>query len=141
MVAIMGVGLLALAGLVVDGGRALHARARAVAYAEEAARTAVQHGLDRTTDPLKITDNTAPQAELWARQYCATASVKDSTLDCSKEVVDVATGCVTVTLSVTIQTGLLDIIGIKELSGTGTGKAQAAVGRDAADPGQTVAGC
>ena len=68
---IFAIALLLLAGLVIDGGRQLNARGRALAYAQEAARAGAQAvDLDRRSQTKLVTDN----ALAIASNYCAQAS-------------------------------------------------------------------
>jgi Flp pilus assembly protein TadG len=130
MVTVMAVAFLALAGLVFDGARALHARGRAVAYAEEAARAGAQAGIDRTSAELSLVP---PVAKAAALRYCADAQAAGATtLVCDPAQIVVTNDCVTVHASMTIPTGLLGLVGINSLPAQGVGRAQAFEGLDAA---------
>ena len=74
---IVSVALLFLAALVIDGSRQLAARARAIAYAEEAARTGAQKiNLDEGFVQLLDADATAA-----VDQYCAAARAADDRVE------------------------------------------------------------
>lgn len=75
-VVIVSLGILMLAALVVDGGRQLNAKGRAIAYAQEAARAGSQ-AIDVTDPRLDLVPALAVRA---ARQYCQQAMSQDSQL-------------------------------------------------------------
>lgn len=106
-VAIAAVALLALAGLVVDGGRALAARAAADAVAEQAARAGAGaldvgalHRGGVLLDPSAAV--AAADGSLAAAGWTGTASATSTTVD--------------VTVWTTVPTDLLGIVGIHALS-------------------------
>lgn len=79
-VAIIAATLLLLAGLVIDGSRQLATAARAVAVAEEAARSAVQH-IDPTEGLVTLVPDRAEQA---VADYCEEAkAADDDVLSCA----------------------------------------------------------
>lgn len=75
-VVIVSLGILMLAALVVDGGRQLNAKGRAVAYAQEAARAGSQ-AIDVTDPKLDLIPALAMRA---ARAYCQQAMANDEFL-------------------------------------------------------------
>lgn len=75
-VVIVSLGIIMLAALVIDGGRQLNAKGRAVAYAQEAARAGAQ-AVDVTDPRLDLVPGLAMRA---ARAYCGQAKSQDSQL-------------------------------------------------------------
>lgn len=132
MVAVMGVGLFALGGLVIDSARQLHARSRALGYAEEAARAGsgmidldnVGIGRDEVhLDPALAKDQ--------AFRYCETAQAADPAISsCCPTYVD--ENWTEVRVETTIPTGLLGLIGIQTMTAGGNGQARAVAGVDQA---------
>jgi len=116
-VAVVIVGLLALAGLVVDGGRALAAKSRAIGLAAEAARAGAQQ-LDlatyRTTGTRQL-DPAAARAQ--ATAYLAANNAHGETA--------ATTQTVTVTVWLTTDTALLGLVGVTTLTATATATAAA----------------
>ena len=109
-----------VAGLVVDGGRALNARQRATDQAEQAARAAadaVNVDAIRSGTGLVIDSVAARTA---AEQYLAAAGGVGT--------VSVEPGSVTVTVSATTETAFFAVIGISQLSVSGTATARPARG-------------
>jgi Flp pilus assembly protein TadG len=105
-----------LAGLVVDGGRALNARQLAADQAEQAARAAadaVDVGAIRAGTGLVIDPLAARSA---AERYLAAVG-GDGT-------VSMAPGSVTVTVTVTASTAFLAVVGIARIDVTGTATAR-----------------
>lgn len=109
-----------VAGLVVDGGRALNARQRATDQAEQAARAAadavnidaLRSGTGLVIDPLA--------ARTAAERYLTAAGALGS--------VSVEPGSVTVTVTAKSSTAFFAVIGINQLSVTGTATARPARG-------------
>ncbi len=110
--ALLTVGLLAMAGLVVDGGTAMAARAQAADLAQEAAR----HGADalapdslRGTSPteLRVDPVAARQA---AQEVLASAGATGEVAVSGRDV--------TVTAHVRAQAVILSAVGLTDLSGT-----------------------
>jgi Flp pilus assembly protein TadG len=122
-VPIVAIMFLLLAGLVIDSSRLLTARARAVSYAEEAARAGAS-AVDPASEPLVIDEDLAKQQ---VRDYCAAVEERDAALHCAwtptKDV-----GAVKVTASYALPTGLLGIVGINTLNAQGTGEARPLIG-------------
>ncbi|MBE3204731.1 MULTISPECIES: pilus assembly protein TadG-related protein [Frankiaceae] len=112
---VLTVALLAVTGLVVDGGLALDRKSAAVSLAAEAARAGAQ-GLDlatyRASGVIQL-DPTA--AERRAEQYLATAGTEGT--------VTATAATVTVTVTVRVPTQLLGIVGIDTLTVTGQASA------------------
>ena len=121
-VPIVAIMFLLLAGLVIDSSRLLTARARAVSYAEEAARAGAA-AVDPANEPLVI-DTRA--ARLQVRDYCAVVEQRDAALHCSWKAGD--EHHVTVTASYDLPTGLLGIVGINTLHAQGQGDARPLIG-------------
>lgn len=136
---IVSIALLALGGLVIDGGRVLNSKGRALAYAEEAARAGAQM-IDPTEERAVLDPELAVRA---AADYCATATQADSELvNCAPTIVrsEDATGNVVyqVVVATTIRTNTI----LRSLFGTQTQEASAQAraapyqGIIAADTGQ-----
>nr|WP_086828696.1 hypothetical protein [Allokutzneria sp. NRRL B-24872] len=115
-VLVLTTGLLALAGLTLDGGLALAAKITASAHAESAARAGASaidlavyraHGT-RQLDPAKAATD--------ARRHLAAIGARGS--------VTVTGNTVTVTVAATHTALLLGLIGISQLTVHGTGNAQ-----------------
>lgn len=85
-VVIVSLAIILLAALVVDGGRQLNAKGRAIAYAQEAARAGAQ-AIDVTDPRLDLLPRFALQA---ARQYCQDAMAADRQLvECRAQITTV----------------------------------------------------
>ncbi|WP_019873213.1 Tad domain-containing protein [Sporichthya polymorpha] len=114
--------LLAMAGLVVDGGYALAARQQAAGTAEQAARAGAD-ALNREAamrgGPLRI-DPAAARAA--AERYLSTAG--------STGQVNVVGQTVTVTVRITRATAILSAVGIDTLTATATASAHGLTGID-----------
>lgn len=112
--------LLAVAGLVVDGGRAINARERAANQAEQAARAAadaldidaLRAGTGELIDPVA--------AKRRAESYLAASG--------STGTVTVNSGTVTVTVTATTRTAFFAVIGIHQIRVTGSAAARPARG-------------
>lgn len=112
--------LFAVAGLVVDGGRAINARQLAASHAEQAARAAadavdvdaVRAGAGLVIDPLA--------ARAAAERYLSAAGASG--------VVDVRAGTVTVTVSAATRTAFFAVIGVEQISVTAEATARPARG-------------
>lgn len=107
-VLVLTVGILALAGLTLDGGLALAAKVRATGQAEAAARAGAQ-ALDlaayRTTGTVTLLPE---QAVTGAHHYLAAVGAAGA--------VTVSGNTVTVTVTTTQPTQLLELVGITKLS-------------------------
>jgi hypothetical protein len=123
MVAVMGLALLLIAGLVIDSSRQLNARGRALAYAEEAARagTAAADPADRdlTVDPAAAAARVAA--------YCAAAMAADTSLVVC-QFVGVNGTTVTARTRTEVPASVLGIVGLRRLGGEGDGSARPLVG-------------
>lgn len=112
--------LLAVAGLVVDGGRAINARQRAADQAEQAARAAVD-ALDidavRSGDTLVLNPVAATDA---AQRYLAAVG--------GTGIVEVAPESVTVRVTATTPTAFFAVIGINQIRVAGSATARPARG-------------
>ena len=125
-VPIVAIMFLLLAGLVIDSSRLLTARARAVSYAEEAARAGAS-AVDPASEPLVIDKDVARQV----RDYCALVEQRDAALRCAIKPTD--GNRIVVTASYDIPTGLLGLVGINTLTARGTGEARPLIGVTARD--------
>jgi hypothetical protein len=111
----MTVGILAIAGLGLDGGLALADKVRALGQAEDAARAGAQQidlTVYRTTGVLRLDPH---QAQAAAQRLLAA--------DNATGVVTVDANTVIVTVTATEHTQLLGLVGITTLTVTATGKA------------------
>ncbi len=119
-VVIFTLALLAMAGLVTDGGLALAAKVRAVDGAQAAARAgaqAIDIPLYRQTGQITLD---ASQAIADAQGFLAAAGEHGTV---------VVTGeTVTVTVTITQPTQILSIVGVERLTATGSGSATAQQG-------------
>ena len=134
-VVIVSVGLLLLAGMVIDGGRQLNAKGIAIAYAQEAARAGAQ--AVNVADPsLNLISSAALSA---ARNYCEQAQAGDSTLvRCSAAIRDVTingsrTSAVEVETEVSRSAIIIGMIGRETLTASGVAQARPVSGIDAPD--------
>jgi len=121
-VVVITVALLAMAGLVIDGGYALAARQEAANTAEQAARVgadALSRDSVRSGGPARIDP---AQAAAAARGYLSAAGhVGD---------VDVSGDTVTVTVRVSKRTAILSAVGINAIAVTGRATARGLIGID-----------
>lgn len=126
-VPILALMFLLLAGLVVDSGRQLNARARAVSYAEEAARAGAQ-GVDPASDPLALD---VPLARERVATYCdrvVASEGSERVRRCETTGVDPVEGRVTVRVELAIPAGLLGLVGVETLRASGEGSARPLIG-------------
>ena len=137
-VVIVSIALIMLAGLVVDGGRQLNAKGRALAYAQEAARAGSQ-AVDLTDPRLDLVESQALRA---AAQYCAQAQAEDPTLvTCRPSIGEVQLPggtfkAVQVQAQVRIDAILLGMIGKQTLQSSGTALARPVSGISDPDSGK-----
>lgn len=118
--------LLAMAGLVIDGGHALAARQEAAGVAEQAARAgadALSRDALRSPGPLRLDPSAATAA---AHDYLAAVG-HAGTANVSGE-------AVSVTVRISRPTAVLSAIGIGRVSSTATATAIGITGIDTADP-------
>lgn len=121
MLAVLMVALLALAGLVIDGGRKLNENASAYAIAQEAARAGAGM-VDRSAAYSSGAFRVDPgQAVAAARAYLANAGYRGSVS------VDGADR-IRVTVTITEPTLVLSLVGINTLHATGTAVASLVTG-------------
>lgn len=137
-VVIVSLAIILLAGLVIDGGRQLNAKGRAIAYAQEAARAGAQ-AINVDDPDLDLVNSQALQA---ASTYCSQARAADAELvqcTASIETVQDARGsykAVTVTARVQAPTILLNMIGWGTLDADGTALARPVSGISGPDSGK-----
>ncbi|MET7282794.1 pilus assembly protein TadG-related protein [Kribbella sp. NPDC005582] len=122
-VAILAVMIFTLAGLVIDGGRQLGARSRAVGYAQEAARVGAAT-IELNTSEAKI--DTAKAATAIAG-FCAQVASNDPTVT-SCAPTKLTTDQVDISVGIANKTTFLGLIGKSTLKSTGTGTAHAEQG-------------
>jgi hypothetical protein len=132
-VAILAVMIFTLAGLVIDGGRQLGARSRAVGYAQEAARVgaaAIQlNSPEAKIDPAKATTAIAG--------FCAQVIANDpSVKSCGPTTLDEKE--VDISVRIENKTTFLGLIGKNTLAAAGTGQAHAEQGIKKADDSPTI---
>ncbi|GAA0617290.1 Tad domain-containing protein [Kribbella sandramycini] len=132
-VIILAVMIFTLAGLVIDGGRQLGARSRAVGYAQEAARVGAATIELNTADP-KID---IPKATTAIAAFCAQVTANDPAVTTCAPTTLTAEEA---TISVTIlnKTTFLGLIGKSTLRATGAGTAHAEQGVEKADDSPTI---
>lgn len=119
-------GLLAMAGLVLDGGLALAAKVEAIGQAQEAARAGAQR-LDLAAYRADGTLQVQPaEAVTAAKRYLDAVGATGT--------VTVVGNTVTVTITTVRPTQLLDLVGIDALTVAGTGSAQPHRGVTDAEP-------
>jgi Flp pilus assembly protein TadG len=132
-VAILAVMIFALAGLVIDGGRQLGARSRAVGYAQEAARVGAAT-IQLNTAEAKI--DTAKAATAIA-DFCAQVSSNDpSVTSCAPT--KLTTDQVDMSVGIANKTTFLGLIGKTTLKSTGTGTAHAEQGVEKNNDSPTI---
>lgn len=113
MLSVMMVALLALAGLVIDGGRKLNESEKAYALAEEAARAGageVNRSVAYGSGVFKVDQSQAISA---AQAYVASTGDAGS-------VTAVGADKIRVTVTITANTDVLSLIGIDTMTSTGT---------------------
>ncbi|MEH3032840.1 MAG: Tad domain-containing protein [Aeromicrobium erythreum] len=139
-VVIVSLAIIMLAALVIDGGRQLNAKGRAIAYAQEAARAGAQ-AVDLQTPNLDLDDSNALRA---ARAYCDRAKAADSQLvQCTAEITQVnddrgSYKAVTVRARVDVPAILLGIINRPVLQASGGALARPVTGITEADSGKVA---
>jgi Flp pilus assembly protein TadG len=121
LLAVLMVSLLALAGLVIDGGRKLNESATATAIAQEAARAGAGV-VDQAAAYRSGTFQVNPaQAVTAARAYLAGAGYRGS-------VGLTGAGQIRVTVTITRPTLLLSLVGVDSMTSTGTAVASLVAG-------------
>jgi hypothetical protein len=137
-VVIVSLAILMLAALVIDGGRQLNAKGRAIAYAQEAARAGAQ-AIDVTDPRLDLVPALALNA---ARDYCQKAMTLDAQLvKCQadlKRINDPAGDftAVTVSTQIDMKAVLLGLIGRQTLQAKGEALARPVSGISGPDSGK-----
>lgn len=137
-VVIVSLGILMLAALVIDGGRQLNAKGRAIAYAQEAARAGAQ-AVDLTDPRLDLLPGRAVDA---ADTYCDQARAADPQLvRCTARITTVHDPAgdflaVRVTARVQVDAILLGIVDRPVLRATGQALARPVSGISSADSGK-----
>jgi Flp pilus assembly protein TadG len=122
-----------LAGLVLDGGRQLGARSRAVGYAQEAARAGAAT-IDLNSDEAKIDITKAGQA---VGAFCREVAANDPAMtSCASTEITVER--VRVGVELANKTTFLAMVGVTDLTATGEGEAHAEQGILKADDTPTV---
>jgi Flp pilus assembly protein TadG len=132
-VAILAVMIFTLAGLVIDGGRQLGARSRAVGYAQEAARVGAA-AIQLNTAEAKIDTTKAATA---INGFCAQVKSNDSTVT-SCGPTTITDEQVDIQVDIANKTTFLGLIGKQSLKAVGTGQAHAEQGINKADESPTV---
>ncbi len=137
-VVIVSLAIIMLAALVIDGGRQLNGKGRAIAYAQEAARAGAQ-AVDVTDPRLDLDVGLALRA---AGEFCAQARAADAQLVvCRPNITTIndpagTFRAVTVTAEVESDAILLGIIGRSILRSSGTALARPVSGISEADSGK-----
>jgi hypothetical protein len=132
-VAILAVMILTLAGLVIDGGRQLGAKSRAIGYAQEAARAGVST-IDFNSAEAKIDVTKAGKA---VADFCAQVSSNDpGVTSCATTELDAEH--LKVGVQIDNKTTFLGMIGIGNLTAKGEGEAHAEQGVQKADDSPTI---
>lgn len=127
-VAILAVMIFMLAGLVIDGGRQLGAKSRAVGYAQEAARVGATT-IDLNADEARIDPTKAGQA---VAAFCAQVSANDPAVtNCATTEMDAEH--LRVQVRIENKTTFLGMVGIQTLDANGLGEAHAEQGIKKAD--------
>ena len=121
MLLVLFVALIALAGIVIDGGAKLNQAENANAIAQEAARAGA--GLVNPTNALSTGSFTVDQSQALAaaRQYLAAAGYHGTAAP-------VGTESIQVTVTVTAPTRVLSIIGVDSMTSTGSATASLVAG-------------
>jgi putative Flp pilus-assembly TadE/G-like protein len=132
-VAILAVMIFTLAGLVIDGGRQLGARSRAVGYAQEAARVGAA-SIQLNTSEAKIDTAKAATA---ISAFCAQVSSNDPTVTAcgSTKLTD---DQVDIKVAINNKTTFLGLIGKTSLKASGIGTAHAEQGVKKSDDSPTI---
>ena len=132
-VAILAVMIFTLAGLVIDGGRQLGARSRAVGYAQEAARVGAA-AIQLNNAEAKIDTTKAATA---INGFCAQVKSNDPTVtSCGPTAL--TDDQVDIQVDIANKTTFLGLIGKQSLKAVGTGQAHAEQGINKADDSPTI---
>ncbi|CAM3067361.1 TadE/TadG family type IV pilus assembly protein [Actinomyces slackii] len=114
--------LMLVAGLCIEGGRVLNARATMTDHAEQAARAGAQNLADSGLRGTAAITLDAPAASASARAYL------DGVGHTGDSRVTVSSQTVSVTVEDEVPTTMLRLVGMSSVHVTATGKARAAVG-------------
>lgn len=132
-VMILAVMIFTLAGLVIDGGRQLGARSRAVGYAQEAARAGVA-AIDLNSPDVKI-DVTKAAAQV--DKFCSQVRANDpAVVACGTS--ELTSQLIRVDVQLENKTTFLSMVGVQKLTAKGSGEAHAEQGINKADETPTV---
>lgn len=132
-VAILAVMIFTLAGLVIDGGRQLGAKSRAVGYAQEAARAGAA-AIQLNSPEARID---AAKAGTAVADFCAQVSANDKAVQkCGA--IEVTQEGLSVEVVISNKTTFLGMVGIGNLDATGTGEAHPEQGVTKADDSPKV---
>lgn len=133
VVAILVLMIFLLAGLVIDGGRQLGARSRAVGYAQEAARAGAA-AIELNTNEASIDTTKAAAA---VAEFCAEVRSNDPAVtDCTTSELD--TEHLQVRVRIDNKTTFLGMVGVTSLDANGVGIAHAEQGIQKADETPTI---
>ncbi|WGW12628.1 pilus assembly protein TadG-related protein [Saxibacter everestensis] len=133
MVPILTIVILLLGGLIVDSGRQLNARGRAVAYAQEAARAGAAR-IDLTSADLRL--QPVDQVAQAVATYCAEVEADGAVTSCEFRRIDPVSASddrklvVVVDVTLSVRATLMGIVGVQELNASGTGRARPFEGVD-----------
>lgn len=118
--------LFAFAGLVLDGGRTISARQDAANLAEQAARTAV----DQLSDGSRAAgvDSQFRQIDPGAARTAACSYVGSARPGASCSTTLTGDGQVQVSVRINTPTAILGVIGVRQLTASGSGQARPAFG-------------
>ncbi|UPK72947.1 pilus assembly protein TadG-related protein [Nocardioidaceae bacterium SCSIO 66511] len=140
-VLIVTIALFMLAGLVIDGGRQMNSRSRAVAYAQEASRAGAT-AIDLSSDIAVVDKNDAQAA---AARFCESAMARDGDLvDCQVTLVpsgnESGTEVYDVEVNTTVETqGILSgMFGVDVWTADGVARARPIQGVTQAQSGQEL---
>jgi len=132
-VAILAVMIFTLAGLVIDGGRQLGARSRAVGYAQEAARVGAA-AIQLNNAEAKIDSTKAGTA---IAGFCATVKSNDPTVTSCGQT-KLTDEQVDIEVDIVNKTTFLGLIGKQSLQAIGTGQAHPEQGVKKSDDSPTI---
>ncbi|MEV6268880.1 Tad domain-containing protein [Kribbella sp. NPDC051936] len=132
-VAILAVMIFTLAGLVIDGGRQLGARSRAIGYAQEAARVGAA-AIQLNVAEAKI-DTTKAAAAI--TEFCGQVRSNDPAVTACRPTT-LTDKEVDIQVDIANKTTFLGLVGKQSLKATGTGQAHAEQGITKADDSPTI---
>jgi len=132
-VAILAVMIFTLAGLVIDGGRQLGARSRAIGYAQEAARVGAA-AIQLNVAEAKIDTAKAAAA---ITEFCGQVRSNDPAVTACRPTT-LTDKEVDIQVDIANKTTFLGLVGKQSLKATGTGQAHAEQGITKADDSPTI---